>query len=339
MRKIIRVMYSYIRSKFIPTPCFLRLIPTDKCNLQCGYCWQSNNDNPSIMSQEDFNAYLAKAVKLGVGIISFLGGEPMTWPHIYYAIKACSKNNILTDMTTNGTLLSEKNLNELGDAELDMLNISMDSLAETSNKGLKNGLYDRLEFFKSQYKTHVRLNAVITRTNINEVEKLIEFAYKAKYPLSLGFVVPPISDNVDYRGSYLLFRKSDFKLLEETVKMILKKKKEQGNIIDPDAYFQGIFDFLEGNNNWDCKFSRETVSGITIAPDGKLRTCSKLMDYVDYKFLDLSPALIKEIRKSSVAIIEKCNSLCYSNCAYDAYYYNRHKFEFLIRQLFPAILF
>ena len=293
------------------------------------------------MTRGEFDSYFKKAVKLGVGIISFLGGEPMIWPNIYYAIEKCSQKGIMTEMTTNATLLSAKNLEKLGNAGLDMLNLSIDSLTETdqSNKALlnKNDLTQRLRVFRKKYKTHIRLNGVITKLNIKDVERLIDFAHKLNYPLSLGFVVPPLINQVGYGGKCLLFTKSDFPTLKKIVDMILDKKRRGYNIIDPNSYFEGIFDFINGTNKWDCKPPRKTISGITVAPDGRLRTCTKLMDYLNYNYLDLTPKKIKEVRNHCMRIIEKCNPKCYSNCQYSAYYYNLHKFEFFKNQIIPAI--
>ena len=338
-KKLMRITCSYIRGKFIPTPVFLRLIPTDRCNLCCKYCFQYDNKS-HIMTKEEFDSYFNKAVGLGSGIISFLGGEPMMWPHIYYAIQKCTDRAIMTEMSTNATLLSDKNLEKLGIAGLDMLNLSVDSLTQTdqSNKNLltKNDLAHRLEIFRKKYKTHVRLNAVITKHNIDDIGKLMDFAHELNYPLSLGFVVPLIFKKEKFEGNNLLFTKSDFPILKKTVKMILDKKRKGYNIIDPDSYFEGIFDFINGTNDWDCKFSKK-YSGIIIAPDGRLRSCTKLMGYMNYKFLDLNPEMIKEVREKIKKIIDKCNPYCYSNCAYAGYYYPQHKFEFLVKNLLPSI--
>ena len=336
LKKLVNFVYAYFRGKFIPTPVFLRLIPTDRCNLSCKYCFQYDNQ-AHIMSKEEFDACFNKVVELRAGMISFLGGEPMTWPHLYYAIQKCTDQGIATDMTTNTILLTDANLQKLGVAGLDLLNLSVDSLTQTdqSNKSLltKNYLANRLSLFRKKYKIHIRLNAVITKSNINEIEKLLDFAHELNFPLSLGFVVPPIIKKNNFAGSDLSFSQSDFTILRKTVKMILAKKRQGYNIIDPDAYFEGIFDFINGTNDWDCKFQKKTVSGITIAPDGRLRCCSKLMDYMDYKFTELTPEKIEEVRGACNKIIDECNPRCYSNCAYAAYYYNHHLFEFIVKQL------
>lgn len=338
-RKILRFLHSNIQSFFIPTPVFIRIIPTDRCNLRCKYCFQMNPNSP-IMGKKDFNKYLKKAHELGTSIISFLGGEPMTWPHIYHAIKECNKKNMITQMTTNTTLLSKKTLNKLGKAGLDILEVSADSILDQgqSKKNLlvKNKLSPMLLDVRKKYGVYIKVHAVITRTNINQIEKLIDFAHKLNFPISLGYIIPPLLPSQKWGGDYLIFTKKDYSKLKQFIQMIKRKKQEGYNIIDSNSYFEGIFDYIEKKSRWDCKHSKK-YSGIIIAPDGRLRSCTKLMDYLNYSFLDLTPSLIKEVREKIKKKIDSCNPKCYSNCAYAAYYYSQHKIEFMKNNFFPSI--
>jgi len=48
------------------------------------------------------------------------------------------------------------------------------------------------------------------------------------------------------------------------------------------------------------------------------------MDELDEPFLDLTPAKIKQLRRRFRTGIEECNVDCYSNCAYNGYYFCRN---------------
>jgi sulfatase maturation enzyme AslB (radical SAM superfamily) len=56
---------AYISSYRHGTPAFIRMIPTDRCNLNCSYCWQRDNQSAD-MSINSFAAYLDKAKELRV---------------------------------------------------------------------------------------------------------------------------------------------------------------------------------------------------------------------------------------------------------------------------------
>ena len=124
--KYLNFLKNYAYSFFKVTVLFVRVIPTDRCNLDCLYCYQKSDDSLS-MSLELFGQVLEKARELNVGFLSFLGGEPMLWKHLYDAIALCSRHHILTDITTNGTLLNDKTIERLGAAGLDCLNVSVDT--------------------------------------------------------------------------------------------------------------------------------------------------------------------------------------------------------------------
>ncbi len=340
-KKLVRFSYSCLRSCFVPTPVFLRVIPTDRCNLQCQYCYQNNPNSPT-MSRKEFDEVLAKAKQSGTSIISFLGGEPLVWPDIYYAVEQCSRQGVMTTITTNATLLTEENFEKLGKAGLDFLEVSVDSLLSTeqSEKSFvaDKELSARMRRFAKRHKVVTSVNMVVSRDNIESAEELIDFTHYQGYPLSIGFIVPPPGQEQEWEGSHLAFTEADFPALEAFTAMVLSKKRQGYKIIEPPSYFQGIFDFVQGKHCWDCGSHRKKFSGITVAPDGRLRTCTKLMDSTEHCFLDLTPRKIREVRASTRAIISQCNPRCYSNCAYNAFYYTRHKWQFLFQQLFPALV-
>jgi MoaA/NifB/PqqE/SkfB family radical SAM enzyme len=324
--KFTKLAKSFIKGHFKDTAGFVRLIPTDKCNLDCKYCWQ-RRDASDEMSLEAFFSYLEKAESLGVGLITFLGGEPMLWKGIYDAISACSERHILTDMTTNGTLLNQKSISKLSASGLDYLNISTDGLKITTvskkNNLIRRELIGALSSAKKKYGMHSRLNAVIYKDNFDEIRCLIEFAKINNIQISIGYVVPPINHiNVTENDIYFSLRDQD--RLNEIIRFILEKKRAGYPIIDPDSYFENIFRFLRRENFWDCNYPTR-YGWINIAPSGKIRSCTKKMDELETSFLELDSAKINELRELLRQDINDCNADCYSNCAYDSSYYVHNK--------------
>ena len=328
--KFLNLVNSHISSHFNSTPAFVRILPTDRCNLKCSYCWQLDNES-SEMTFDEFKKYLAKASKLNVGMIAFLGGEPMLWEPLYKAISECSNYHILTDVTTNGTLLTADTISLLGEAGLDYLNISVDGFKKTSvtkkNSIIRNNLIGVLHDAKKKYRMHFRINSVIYNNNFDDVKELIEFSKVHNVQISLGFIVPP-TDGSDKNDHSIYFKKQDIKVLKEIVTYILDKKKSGYPIIDPDAYFENIFRFMNREKFWDCNYPSR-YGWINVTPNGKIRSCTKKMDELDYNFLDLNRENLQEIRQILKSKVDECNIDCYSNCAYDSYFYTHHKLQML----------
>jgi MoaA/NifB/PqqE/SkfB family radical SAM enzyme len=162
---------AYLSSYLQGTPAFIRMLPTDRCNLDCAYCWQRDNASTD-MTIDAFRAYLDKAKELHVGLMTFLGGEPMIWKPLYEALALCTERHVMTDLTTNGTLLTASTIEALGQSGLDYLNISVDGAAanEVTRKTsvFRPGLMEALKDARTRHHMHTRVNSVIYKNNKKE---------------------------------------------------------------------------------------------------------------------------------------------------------------------------
>ncbi|QTA83019.1 Radical SAM domain-containing protein [Desulfonema limicola] len=325
---------AYINSHLHSTPAFIRIIPTDRCNLNCRYCWQKNDDSKD-MTFNNFCNYLDKAKSLNAGMITFLGGEPMIWKPIYNAVSLCSEKNILTDLTTNGTLLNQETIERFGKAGLDYLNISVDvvnkSQISSKNSIFNNNLVNYLKDAKAKYGMHFRLNSVICNNNFDDIKRILEFVKLNDIQISLGYVVPPLN-NSHSKSQSIYFGKEDTRLLNKIISYILEKKRDGYPVIDPDSYFTNIFRFFNHEKFWDCNYPTR-YGWINVTTNGKIRSCTKKMDELDFNFLDLNPENLKKLRSIFKDKVKKCNTTCYSNCAYNSYYYTHNKFKMLKKSL------
>ncbi|MCU7853538.1 MAG: radical SAM protein [Candidatus Thiodiazotropha sp. (ex Monitilora ramsayi)] len=326
--KYTTLLKSHLKGSLFNSVNFVRIIPTDRCNLNCAYCWQKD-DSSDEMSLVAFRNYLDKAIRLDVGLITILGGEPMLWDGIYEAIAACTEKNVLSDMTTNGTLLNRETITMLAESGLDYLNISTDGLKISSvskkNNLIRRELIGALHDAKKMYGMHYRLNAVLYKDNFDEIKKLINFAKYNNTQISIGYAVPPV-DRINPSNKDIYFSHQDKEKLQEIINYLLLKINTGYPIIDPDSYFENIFRFLNRERFWKCNYPTR-YGWINIAPNGKIRSCTKKMDEMDINFLELDTNSIKKTRKQMKKNLKICNAKCYSNCAYDSSYYVHNKFQ------------
>lgn len=325
---------AYVSSRTHGTPAFVRILPTDRCNLACAYCWQRDNTSED-MTLRDFGKYLAKAKELRVGLITFLGGEPMIWPPLCDALALCGEHHILTDLTTNGTLLDGRTIENLGKSGLDYLNISVDG-AEVSAVTRKTSIYrsgivEALKEARARHHMHFRLNSVLYKDNFGEICRLMDFCRTWDVQLSLGFIVPPL-DPGQRSERDIYFSAGDEPRLRTIVAEIVKRKKEGYPVIDPDAYFENIFRFLRRETFWECNYPTR-YGWINVTPSGRIRSCTKKMDELEVSFLDLDAGTLKKVRALLGRKVAACNIDCYSNCAYDSYFYTHNKGEMLKKVL------
>ncbi len=112
---------------------YLRISVTDRCNLRCLYCMPEEGielfPSNKILSFEEILFFVETVSNLGVNKIRITGGEPLIRKNVQFLIKSICKLENVNDvaLTTNGVLL-EKYINELVDAGLRRVNISLDTL-------------------------------------------------------------------------------------------------------------------------------------------------------------------------------------------------------------------
>ena len=334
--KYLNFVKALVSGKLSNNTPFVRVIPTDACNLKCSYCFQ-RSDDPFQMSKEQFKSYLEKAKEHRIGMMTFLGGEPMTWKHLDYAIAEASRAKVITDITTNGTLLNADSIDRLGRAGLDFLNISVDGLTKTevSSKTsivANQEIITQLRLAKEKYGMRYRMNSVIYKKNFDQVKALIEFSKEQDIPISLGFVVPHShGDHIADPGMY--FTEQDSALLDEIINYVVAKKRAGYPIIDPEEYFTGMRKFVRKEEFWKCNYPTR-FGWINITPRGEIRSCTKKMDVLPgFTFLGLTKEKIGDLKRTLDPMVKSCNKNCYSNCAFDSYFYRTHKIRAMKKML------
>jgi MoaA/NifB/PqqE/SkfB family radical SAM enzyme len=114
-------------SNVLASPTFIQVEVSNICNLHCIMCPIDEleaakkkltiNEFKHIISQFPF---LKKIGLYGIG-------EPLNNPCIYEMIKICHDRNIKTEFVSNATLFNETRINQLIDAGLNNIYISIDS--------------------------------------------------------------------------------------------------------------------------------------------------------------------------------------------------------------------
>jgi cyclic pyranopterin phosphate synthase len=127
---------------------YLRISVTDRCNLRCVYCMPPNGVRPvphsEILSFEEILRLAGIMAGLGIRKIKVTGGEPLTRRGTVDFIRRLKKTEGIekVTITSNGVLL-DACLEELVEAGIDGINISLDSLdRETFTRVTRGGSGD-----------------------------------------------------------------------------------------------------------------------------------------------------------------------------------------------------
>jgi MoaA/NifB/PqqE/SkfB family radical SAM enzyme len=122
-----RAMYRTIQNRNLPN--LLSFAVNDVCNAVCEHCsFYSGVDDKSrrVLTLPQAQKVVRDAQKLGVSVITFVGGEPLLRKDFPEILRAVDKDLTTTVLFTNGSLLAEQAA-ALRRAGLDSVYVSLDS--------------------------------------------------------------------------------------------------------------------------------------------------------------------------------------------------------------------
>jgi pyrroloquinoline quinone biosynthesis protein E len=166
-----------------PRPFSLLCELTYRCPLQCPYC-----SNPldfarhkTELDTEEWQRVLTEAAALGVVQAHFSGGEPLLRADAPEIIRHARELGLYTNLSTGGTLLTEKLAGELCDAGLDSLQVSIqDADAENSDRMAGGAPSFEKKIHAAQIAKQIgfslTLNVVLQRENIGRIAAIIALA-------------------------------------------------------------------------------------------------------------------------------------------------------------------
>lgn len=113
---------------------------TAKCNLYCPMCPRETHPQPKEdMTDEVFDRLVKQAGATAEHMMLIGLGEPLLDPEIYRRIELCHSHSISTLLSTNGTLLDEKNATRLLDTPLEQITFSFDGARKETFEFYRKG--------------------------------------------------------------------------------------------------------------------------------------------------------------------------------------------------------
>ncbi len=169
--------------RWLYAPFFTQLVVIRRCNLHCGYCNEyDSTSNP--VAVEVLKTRIGKLKELGAFSICFTGGEPTLHPELCALIKEARYRQrfLRTSMITNGTYLTRDLIEQLNEAGLQDMQISIDGVKrnEMTVKVLDT-LRARLGLLKSYARFNVVVSGVIGACPPEESFEVISYAKKCGF--------------------------------------------------------------------------------------------------------------------------------------------------------------
>ena len=261
---------------------YLRISVTDRCNLRCHYCMPLHglefHQKSEVLSFEEIVTTVQVANELGVDRARLTGGEPLVRRDLPQLVKMLRTETDLKElsMTTNGLLL-ERYAEELADAGLDWVNISLDSLRPERFKkitrfGILETVWSAIEKAAEVGLKPIKINTLaIKGFNDDEVGEWIELTMK--HDLMVRFLeLMPIGEGAYLSGFGEFHDLTELreKLTEEYGLVPAKPGKGNG----PAKYWKtpgakGMIGFITPMSDKYC----DTCNRFRLTANGEIRPC------------------------------------------------------------------
>ena len=132
--------------KRLSAPIIVDLNITNRCNLQCGFCYANAKGSvEEELSYERIQSLFDEFQKMNVHIVRISGGEPFCHKEIRRVINLLNKYQFSPCINTNGTMLSVQEANLLAESKINHIAISLDSSNPIIHEQLRGiqGCFDR----------------------------------------------------------------------------------------------------------------------------------------------------------------------------------------------------
>ncbi len=242
----------------------LELEVTEKCNLNCEYCYLGKNKSNDEMPVSFINKILHEADKIGTKYLIITGGEPTLHSKFQEISKSVSNHHFNTGLLTNG-LTAKENLKQI--KRFNFVQVSLDSTTGALTKKIIESV-----LFLKENKQKVSVLCTLGNNNKNQINKLIEFSQQYQIPIGFQRMIPPNNTKSLQKN---LFTSKEFK---QILQRIYNKALSNELISCEDPLFNliGAEDFepeIATLNNFGCIAGK---FGALIDVHGKFFPCAKL---------------------------------------------------------------
>jgi len=275
-------------------PFLVHIIPIRRCNLACTYCNEFDDFSPPVTLGE-MKKRLDILADMGTSIITISGGEPLLHPELDQIIRHIRRRGMIAGMITNGFLLTQKRIEELNDAGLEHLQISIDNTKpdEVSKKSLKT-LDQKLELLAHYAYFQVNINSVLG-SGVKDPEDALRIAHRA-VDLGLTSTVGIIHD---HNGQLKPLGGREIEIFEEI--MTLSKRSFS-------RFNRFQHDVARGKaHNWRC---RSGARYLYVCEDGLVHWCSQQRGYPGIPLTQYTA----ELRHREFYTEKFCAPLCTVSC-------------------------
>lgn len=311
---------SYKYNKGFAKPTRIIFCMTLRCNIKCRQCAIWRIPPASELTTLDWKKTIY-ALKQWIGPyrVQFAGGELFVRKDIIQIIRFATKNNVLSGLVSNGTMIDKGLAEDLVDSGLGYIHISIDGVkADTHdhirgipgcyNKAVK-GVENLLEASKGSGMS-ICIATIIMKKNMHELVDLVQWVEDKGID---GIIFNPLGPTLDsdpdwYKKTDLWF--DDLTEINDILNKLIELKKQGAKILNPPEQFEEMKKYFENPSLLMRDNCRVGVTNLSITCDGEIHTCFKMASLGNVREVTPQEAWNSDLAKEIRAKIKKCDIHC-----------------------------
>jgi len=259
---------------------YLRVILNSVCNAKCYFCHEEGKKVFKNLPTDILLQVVSDSVSLGFKKVKYTGGEPLLHKDlasITSRIKSID-HEIEISLTTNGILIKE-NIDELLDAGLDRMNISLHSMDRENYKRIVgvdalDKVLNGLDYVSKLGVKGFKINMTVSTYNLNELPAIAEYANDNGFEFRIHNLLPSNKE-----AENTLVSASDIKRFLENYTDFKEKIIQNGKLTTRYHGHNYSVDVKYSRFNKKCKRCsyvkkcNEGIYALRLTPEAILRPC------------------------------------------------------------------
>jgi MoaA/NifB/PqqE/SkfB family radical SAM enzyme len=321
----LRQYFDGVKASISPEPDKLRFINwylSHGCNLSCDFCRVPRHPT-TIMNFGERQEALGKLQQVSSpgALLSIFGGEPTANPALLTeAVRDAADAGYFVCLATNGWKLSPDLVEELGNAGLKYLSLSVDHEHGRDQKHIEESF--QLLTIAREHGIVPVVNSVLTKqTGVKKFEQFIDTVLQA------GLFVNPIACSPEVPDGTFSNASIDSvptpEQLKEFIPWLAWQKLKTGRVTSTFNYLKILFDISEqsdeGANLWHCSpyfRQRDRTLGrgfLTLDSDGYIGPCQEYPRVINLLDVPSAQLTLHAIDSQLSEVTQKCPG-CLYNC-------------------------
>ena len=260
----------------------LRIILTTACNFKCQYCFNEGEVDKEVRVQsiDTLKKIIKVSKQFGINSIKLTGGEPLLYPNIEELLAFLYEEGIgYYDLTTNISLLNEKNIDMLNKYHVSSLTLSLNTLEKEKHCSLSgysnfSDIMNNLNNTLKKFNGKKRINSIVFDYKYVKEDYLNILNLCKENNIGLRFVEPSAVEGFPITYTKEKFNELINELREKAIRVIQSDCASVEYLFFDDWYITVMHSLCD---NKLCSACRDYMY-LRVTSDDKLKPCLKRRD-------------------------------------------------------------